>query len=168
MKNGGANGHRGREASPTFTLELPGPAELDAWGRRLGELVAAGDLITLSGPLGVGKTTLTQAIARGLAVPAEEFVTSPTFAIIHEHRGRLPLYHLDLYRLSGAEDELLELGIEEYLYGEGVSVIEWPDRLGGLTPARRLEVVMEFRGESGRQLKLTPHGPAWPDLISPR
>ncbi len=153
---------RGHEASPTLTLELPGPDELNAWGRRLGESVAAGDVITLSGPLGVGKTTLTQAIAQGLAVPAEEFVTSPTFAIIHEHRGRLPLYHLDLYRLSGAEDELLELGIEEYLYGEGVSVIEWPDPLGDLTPARRLEVAMDFQGENGRRLKITPHGPRLP------
>ena len=131
-------------------------ATLNAWGRRLGELVEPGTVITLSGPLGAGKTTLTQAIAGGLQVPAEQAVTSPTFGIIHEYQGRLPLYHLDLYRLSGEEDELLELGIDDYLHGRGVCVIEWPDRLGELLPPTRLEVSLSFAGQDRRHLRLTP------------
>ncbi|MFU8818833.1 MAG: tRNA (adenosine(37)-N6)-threonylcarbamoyltransferase complex ATPase subunit type 1 TsaE [Desulfurivibrio sp.] len=157
----------GDNAAYELTLKPADLAALNALGRRLGELAAAGDVITLDGPLGVGKTTLTQALAVGLAVPADQFVTSPTFGIIHEHQGRLPLFHLDLYRLGGGgEEELLELGIEEYLYGEGVCVIEWPGRLGGLTPARRLELTLDFQGENGRRLKLTAHGADWPSRLA--
>ncbi|MFH7320660.1 tRNA (adenosine(37)-N6)-threonylcarbamoyltransferase complex ATPase subunit type 1 TsaE [Desulfurivibrio sp. D14AmB] len=147
--------------APKLVLEPADLAGLNDLGRRLGELVIPGDVITLEGALGVGKTTLTQAIAAGMAVPADQFVTSPTFGIIHEHQGRLPLYHLDLYRLDGGEEELLELGIEEYLYGEGVCVIEWPGRLGGLIPNRRLEVALEFHGASGRRLTLIAFGSSW-------
>ena len=152
--------------TPMLVLEPADLAGLNDLGRSLGELALPGDVITLEGPLGVGKTTLTQAIAAGLAVPSDQFVTSPTFGIIHEHQGRLPLYHLDLYRLGGGEEELLELGIEEYLYGEGICVIEWPGRLGGLIPKRRLEMELEFHGESGRRLTLTAHGGSWPSRLT--
>lgn len=132
-----------------------------ALGRRLGGLAAAGDVITLSGELGSGKTTLTQAIALGLGVPAEQPVTSPTFALLHEYQGRLPLYHLDLYRLA-KEEELAELGLEEYLYGEGVCVVEWPDRLAGLLPPERLEIALAFADpDQARRATITPHGPSW-------
>lgn len=130
-------------------LILPDLAALAAFGRRLGRMAEAGEVICLYGPLGAGKTTLTQAIAAGLGVPASEPVTSPTFALIHEYRGRLPLFHLDLYRLSGDEDELLELGIEDYLYGEGVCVIEWPEKLGRLLPARHLAIRLDFPAPAG-------------------
>ena len=131
-------------------LVLDDLAALGEWGRRLGLELGPGEVVCLIGPLGVGKTTLTQAIAQGLGVAPEQAVTSPTFALIHEHLGRLPLYHLDLYRLSGDEDELLELGLEEYLYGAGVCVIEWPEKLGGLTPEHRREIRLDFHGEDGR------------------
>jgi len=139
---------------PPTPFILDSLEELLAFGRSLGEDAAAGDVICLSGPLGAGKTTLTQAIAAGLGVPADQPVTSPTFAIIHEYQGRLPLYHLDLYRLSGEEEELLDLGIEDYLYGEGVCVIEWPDRLGRLLPPERLDVRLDFSGQTARMVHL--------------
>lgn len=152
-------------------------AALQALGRRLGKLVARGDVICLNGPLGAGKTTMTQAMAQGMGLPADQPVTSPTYGIIHEHwgkhqeeyrgaprrehQGQLPLFHLDLYRLGGTEEELLELGIEDYLYGDGVCVIEWPDRLGQLKPAVRLEVEIEFSGPTGRRVSLRDHAAGW-------
>ena len=141
-------------------LVLPSLTHTQAFGRRLGELVQAGDVLTLAGDLGAGKTTLTQAIGQGLAVPATCYITSPTFSLLHEYPGRLPLYHLDLYRLHDAE-EVSELGFEDYLYGEGVSVVEWPDRLGESMPEDRLQIELIFRGESGRLARLQAHGPVW-------
>lgn len=136
-----------------------------ALGKRLGEMAMPGDIITLSGELGSGKTTLAQAIALGLEVPAEQPVTSPTFAVLHEYQGRLPFYHLDLYRL-GHEEELYELGLEEYLYGEGLCVIEWPDRLAGLLPPERLEIAIAFADqEPARRAVLTPRGQNWIDRL---
>ncbi|MDZ7642162.1 MAG: tRNA (adenosine(37)-N6)-threonylcarbamoyltransferase complex ATPase subunit type 1 TsaE [Desulfurivibrio sp.] len=152
--------------TPTAQRETTaGLATLNALGHRLGEITLPGDVILLHGPLGGGKTTLAQAIAAGLEVPPNEPVTSPTFGIIHEYRGRLPLYHLDLYRLGGEEEELLELGVEDYLYGAGVCVVEWPERLGELRPAKRLEISLEFAAADHRHLKLTAHGGDWPERL---
>lgn len=152
-------------------LILPDLAALEEFGRRLGREAAVGEVICLYGPLGAGKTTLTRAIAAGLEVPDDQPVSSPTFALVHEHQGRLPLFHLDLYRLSDDEDELLELGIEEYLYGEGLCVVEWPERLGRLLPPEHLEIRLDYfdpaDGGSGRRAKLWRRGksespPAFP------
>lgn len=143
-----------------LSIALPDLAATRRLGRRLGELARAGDVVTLVGDLGAGKTTLTQAIGEGLLVPADHYITSPTFGLLHEYPGRLPLYHMDFYRLHG-EEELLELGVEEYLEGEGVCVIEWPDRLGSLMPAERLEVELRHRGEESREAILTPAGAGW-------
>ena len=101
-------------------------------GIRLADKIKAGDVIALIGDLGTGKTALTKYIAYGLGVTEE--VTSPTFTIINEYdSGRLPLYHFDVYRLSG-EGEMYELGYEEYFYGGGVTVVEWADKIPGLIP----------------------------------
>ena len=89
--------------------------ETETLGRLLGAAAEAGDVLCLDGDLGAGKTTLTQAIARGLEVPAACYVTSPSFAVFQEYPGRLPLYHMDFYRLRG-EDDVLDLGLEEYLW----------------------------------------------------
>nr|MDA8159757.1 tRNA (adenosine(37)-N6)-threonylcarbamoyltransferase complex ATPase subunit type 1 TsaE [Desulfobacteraceae bacterium] len=101
-------------------------------------------------------TTLTQAIGLGLEVPGHCYITSPTFALLHEYPGRLTLYHLDLYRLT--EPELAELGLADYLYGDGLSVVEWPDRLGGLTPRDRLEIELAIVSETRRAAQLAWHG----------
>jgi tRNA threonylcarbamoyladenosine biosynthesis protein TsaE len=143
-----------------LTIRLSSPAATSAWGRRLGELARPGDIITLAGSLGAGKTTLTQAIGQGLGVPASCYITSPTFSLIHEYPGRMPLYHLDLYRLGG-ENELEELGLDDCLYGEGLTVIEWPDRLGRLLPAARLHIDLSLETAEVRTAAVTAFGAAW-------
>ncbi len=130
--------------------------ETKAFGLRLGREAQPGDVITLDGGLGAGKTTLTQFIGQGLGVPPDCYITSPTFSIMHEHNGRIPLYHMDLYRL-GYED-LEELGLEDYLYGDGLCVIEWPERLEDLMPQNRLHINLEISSESSRAATLTAYG----------
>jgi len=141
-------------------LDLPDPAATDRLGRLLGEMLLPGDVILLQGPLGAGKTTLTQALGRGAGIPTDCHVTSPTYSLAHEYQGRLPLYHLDLYRLR-SEEEIEELGFLEFIYGRGATIIEWPERLGQLQPAAALLLELVFTGETSRRAELTPLGQQW-------
>ena len=143
-----------------YLLDLASLDDTRAFGEHLGALAAPGDIITLAGSLGAGKTTLTQAIGKGLEVPDPFYITSPSFGLLHEYPGRIPLYHMDLYRLS-SEEEIEELGFEDYLYGNGLSVIEWPERLGTLLPGDRLEIELTFAGETARTAVLAPFGEKW-------
>jgi len=114
------------------TVYIKDESETGAFGAKLAESLKAGDIIALIGDLGTGKTALTKYIAEGLLIREE--VTSPTFTLINEYKsGRLPLYHFDVYRLSG-EEEMYGLGYEEYFYGSGVTIIEWADKIPGLIP----------------------------------
>ena len=110
-------------------------------------------VLLLSGELGAGKTCLVQGLARGLGVPAEEPVTSPSYTLLNIHQGRFLLHHFDLYRLSRSED-LLDLGFEEYLEAGGVAVVEWADRLPEL-PVTGLRLCLENAGEERRRLTLS-------------
>ncbi|CAG36685.1 tRNA (adenosine(37)-N6)-threonylcarbamoyltransferase complex ATPase subunit type 1 TsaE [Desulfotalea psychrophila] len=129
-------------------------AETEILGLFLGHVAEAGDVICLEGDLGAGKTTLTQYIARGLEVDPREYVTSPSFAILHEYQGRIPLYHMDLYRLGG-EDEVIDLGFEEYFYGGGLTVIEWPSRAYDLIPEQSLYLQISFVDEESRAVRFS-------------
>ena len=140
-----------------IVIELPTLAATREFGRRLGKTARPGDIFTLAGPLGAGKTTLTQAIGQGIQVPSSCYITSPTFSLLHEYPGRIPLYHLDLYRL-GDENEIEELGFLDYIYGNGLTVIEWPDRLGSLMPENRLHIEIAPVSETGRRIVLTRSG----------
>jgi len=117
--------------------------ETIALGEKLGRLLRSGDIILLYGELGSGKTVFTKGIAKGLEI--NEPITSPTFTLVNEHRGRISLYHFDLYRLDDYT-ALYDIGYEEYFYDEGVCAIEWPERLGPLLPKERLEVIIQ-KGE---------------------
>ena len=119
------------------------------FGRKLGELAEAGDMICLDGELGTGKTTLTQAIAEGLEVPASFYVTSPSFAIFHEYPGRLPLYHMDFYRLRNSH-EIIEMGFDEYFHLNGITVIEWSERGRDLLPADHLQLLLKYAQDGSR------------------
>jgi tRNA threonylcarbamoyladenosine biosynthesis protein TsaE len=146
-------------------IELASLEKTETFGRILGRIVAPGDVITLHGPLGAGKTALTQAIARGLGVDPRIYVTSPTFSLLHEYQGRIPLYHMDLYRLAG-EDDIESLGFTEYFSGNGVTVIEWPERLGHLMPTERLEIELRISDKTSRIANLTGYGDDWQKKVA--
>jgi tRNA threonylcarbamoyladenosine biosynthesis protein TsaE len=126
-------------------------------GRMIGAACRGGEVICLWGELGSGKTLLVKGIASGMGVsPAQ--VTSPTFVLLHEYRGkRLPLYHFDLYRLRG-EKEVAALGYEEYFFSGGVAAVEWADRLGALLPAEFLKVELALAGKTQRKIHLRAAG----------
>ena len=113
-------------------------ADMQALGERLGRLLRVGDVVGLLGPLGAGKTTFAQGLARGLEVPSERHVASPTFALVNQHPGRVPFVHVDLYRINSPA-ELSELGLSE-TYDFAAVAIEWLDRFPSLAPPDRLEV----------------------------
>ncbi|WP_208597658.1 tRNA (adenosine(37)-N6)-threonylcarbamoyltransferase complex ATPase subunit type 1 TsaE [Desulfogranum mediterraneum] len=144
-------------------LSCPGPMNLDQlslFGRQLAGMLLPGDLLLLQGELGAGKTTLVQQIAQGLEVGADQYVSSPSYALLHEYSGRLPVYHMDLYRLSGEED-VEGAGLLDYLNHQGVTLIEWPDRLGSLLPDQYLEIHLAMVDEERRRLTLICHGKSW-------
>jgi tRNA threonylcarbamoyladenosine biosynthesis protein TsaE len=126
-------------------------------GERLGAVLAAGDVVCLFGTLGAGKTALVQGLALGLGVPPERRVASPTFTLVNEHPGRVPLYHIDLYRIDDP-GELAELGLEDYLGERGVAAIEWAERLGERRPRERLELHLHPTGEETRRIEVVAHG----------
>lgn len=134
-----------------------------ALGSRLGSLLKSGDFIALVGDLGAGKTRFVQGVAASLEVDPAEPVTSPTYAILHIHNGSCPLYHFDLYRLGGDEDAA-ELGFAEYFYGDGVSFVEWADRLAGEMPAERLTITFVHLGEEKRRIDFTAAGKRYEEL----
>ncbi|MEE8582513.1 MAG: tRNA (adenosine(37)-N6)-threonylcarbamoyltransferase complex ATPase subunit type 1 TsaE [Dehalococcoidales bacterium] len=139
------------------------PQDTQRLGARLGELAKAGDVYLLVGNLGAGKTCLTQGIARGLGI--KEYALSPSFVIVRELYGRLPLYHMDLYRLDDTA-EIDELGLDEYIYGNGVCVVEWAEKGLALLPPEHLLVQIDYREDTGRHLKLTAIGRRYRELIA--
>ena len=133
-------------------IHIKNEEDTRAFGLALADELQPNDVLALIGDLGVGKTSLTKYIAEGLGVT--EAVTSPTFTIVAEHHsGRMPLYHFDVYRLDDP-DELLELGYEDYFYGDGVCVIEWADRIEDLLPEDALRFRLSY-GEDEDQRTIT-------------
>ena len=130
------------------------------FGINLGKYSNPGDVICLDGDLGAGKTTLTQGIATGLEVPEDQYVTSPSFAIFHEYSGRLPLYHMDFYRLHDYT-EIEDLGFDEYFYARGLCVIEWSKRAEEILPQTRLSLFIENVGDETRKVTAFFTEPIW-------
>jgi tRNA threonylcarbamoyladenosine biosynthesis protein TsaE len=139
-------------------LESPDPASTTALGRALGGVARAGDLVCLWGELGAGKTHLAKAFGAGLGVTGT--ITSPSFILMAEYEGRLPLFHLDLYRLADATD-VLASGLVDDRQSAGVTLIEWPDRMREALPAARLDVLFEGTGDEPRTITLRASGPAY-------
>ncbi len=130
------------------------------FGIKLGKYSEPGDVICLDGDFGAGKTTLTQGIALGLEVQKEQYVTSPSFAIFHEYSGRLPLYHMDFYRLHDYT-EIEDLGFDEYFYARGLCVIEWSKRAEEILPQTRLSLFIENVGEESRRVTALFNDSIW-------
>jgi tRNA threonylcarbamoyladenosine biosynthesis protein TsaE len=139
------------------------PEETLALGIRLGKLAQPGYIFLLSGQLGAGKTCLTQGITRGLG--SMEYALSPTFVLMREIRGRLSLYHIDLYRLDRIE-EIVDLGLEEYLYGQGLTVVEWAEKGSGTLPAEHLLIRIDYLSDTERTFEFTPRGKPYERLLN--
>lgn len=145
-------------------IKTSSPEETVGVGEKLAPFLKAGDVICLNGDLGAGKTRFVQGLARGLGINGP--VTSPTFTLINEYHGRLPLYHMDVYRLDDPL-EMEDLGYEEYFYGDGVTVVEWAERVDGLLPAERLDIVINRcpEGEDLREIITVPRGERYRRLV---
>ena len=142
-----------------MVIETNSPEETYQTGMRLGEKAEAGQVFTLTGDLGVGKTVFTQGLAKGLGI--EEPVNSPTFTIVQVYDGgRLPFYHCDVYRIGDVE-EMDEVGFDDYVMGDGVSLIEWADLIEEILPEKRTAILIEKdleRGFDYRRITVTQIG----------
>ena len=144
------------------TVTSKSAAQTKALGRRLAAALAPGDVLALCGDLGSGKTTFVQGVARGLKV--REAVTSPTFVLVREYPGRLPIYHLDLFRLNRLDD-LETIGYDEYLAGQGVTLIEWAQKMPQALPRDYVELTFTVSGPTTRTIAAIPHGPRAEQLV---
>ncbi|QIB28208.1 tRNA (adenosine(37)-N6)-threonylcarbamoyltransferase complex ATPase subunit type 1 TsaE [Caloranaerobacter azorensis] len=144
-------------------IKTNSPEETYSFGYRLGKLLKSGDILCLNGDLGAGKTTLTQSIAKGLDV--EDYVTSPTFTLINEYEGRYPVYHFDVYRIDDI-DEMYDLGFEEYIYSEGVTIIEWASIIEDILPLERLDITIK-RGKEidEREIIIEAKGKRYEEIV---
>ena len=139
-----------------YVCESTGPDDTNVLGARLVEMLRAGDIVLLRGELGVGKTTLVRAAARALGVT--EPVTSPSFSLANRYAGRIPVAHLDAYRLASVDDE--EMGLALEVIGEdSIAFVEWPDALAHGLPAPRVEVVLEHQGADRRLVSFRTSDP---------
>ncbi len=151
-----------RQEPFTKTYRLEDRAQTASWGKRLGGLLQSGDLIALVGDLGAGKTTLTKAIGAGMGI--SDSITSPTFTLVQEYYGKVPLFHFDPYRLKDPE-EMFGLGFDEYFERHGVIIIEWADKISELLPPERLTLELEIVSDAEpdtedmpRSLRITAFG----------
>lgn len=131
-------------------------------GEFIGKLAEPGDLFCLNGDLGTGKTVFARGMAAGLGVQSR--VVSPTFTLINEHQGRLPFYHMDVYRL-GSSEEMYDLGYEEYFYGSGVTLIEWAEIVEDILPDERLDIKITRTGDNDREMVFMPFGEKYVCLV---
>lgn len=138
--------------------------ETMSWGRRLGRLVKGGEIIGLVGELGAGKTCFVRGFTAGVGVGKGAWVRSPTFTLINEYEGRVPVYHIDLYRV-GKREQLDELNLREYLYSDGVSLIEWFEYLPADEMDEYLELNISHAGGSKRKLTFVAHGEGYEKIL---
>ncbi|WP_163336666.1 tRNA (adenosine(37)-N6)-threonylcarbamoyltransferase complex ATPase subunit type 1 TsaE [Desulfopila sp. IMCC35008] len=143
-----------------YSLLLETAQKTALFGVHLGKVAEKGDVICLDGDLGAGKTTLAQSIAIGLDVADGVYVSSPSFAILHEYPGRLPIYHMDYYRLHDCT-EVEDLGFDEYIYGQGVCIIEWSLRAAEILPADSLRLTLEIEDTHKRRVTCVCKEDVW-------
>lgn len=147
----------------SLSLTTSSPEETRELGEYIGKLATPGSVFLLEGELGAGKTCLTQGIAWGLDI--NEYTLSPSFVIMRELYGRLPLYHIDLYRMDNIE-ESMELGLEDYLYGKGVCVVEWAEKALSILPEEHLIILIKYISDTEREFELKPEGKLYEDILT--
>lgn len=148
----------------SFTVQSESDEKTIGLGRILGGCLRRGDVVGLAGELGSGKTWFTKGIALGLGIPAGTVVTSPSFALVNDYEGFVTLYHMDIYRLE-SEREFISAGLEEYLYTDGVTVVEWADRWPGMLPDHGLRVRFKILGDREREITLSGPHPRAEEMI---
>jgi len=146
----------------TFVAESNSTRQTKTWGRRLAAMLEGGELLGLIGDLGVGKTCFIKGLARGLSL-REEDILSPTFTMIQEHRGRLPLYHIDLYRLESVG--LDDMGLREYLFSDAIAAVEWLERLREADDLSWLSVKISYAGANRRTIEFSARGSRYVSLL---
>jgi tRNA threonylcarbamoyladenosine biosynthesis protein TsaE len=146
-----------------FIFESQSESDTERLGAALAAALPPGTTVALIGTLGAGKTRLVQAVAGALGIPRDE-ATSPTFVLVNEYRGTRPVFHFDAYRLRD-EDEFLELGPDEYFESDGLTFVEWADRVADCLPADRVEIRCEAVGETDRRFTLSATSPALADVV---
>ena len=130
-------------------------------GFKLGKLLKPGSIVCLIGDLGAGKTTMTQSLAEALEV--DDYITSPTFTIVNQYEGKMPLYHFDVYRI-GCSEEMYDIGFEEYINGDGVCIIEWANIIEDILPDEYLKIELNYK-DMGREMTLIPYGEEYEKIV---
>ena len=148
----------------SFTVVSHSDPETRRWGVKLGHLLSGGEIMGLIGDLGVGKTCFVRGVATGLEVSTDAWIRSPSFTLINEYEGRLPIYHIDLYRI-GCREEAEGLNLREYLFGDGVSLVEWFEHLPDGEVDEYLELRMTHAGQNRRKLNFAAHGERYERIV---
>lgn len=148
-----------------LTFKSAAVDETTRFGERLGMLLSSGDVLALIGELGAGKTTLVKGIVRGLGVKDMRAVKSPTFALVHKYEGRIPIYHFDAYRLEDVY-EMLDIGSDEMIYGNGVAIVEWADKVSGCLPEEYLKITLHAVSENERNIEICGYGKRYGKIIN--
>ena len=145
-------------------LQTKSASETIRIGRDIGSLLRPGDVVALVGELGAGKTQFIKGLAEGAGVGKPTYISSPSFTLINEYPGRVPFYHVDLFRLE-REKEAEELGLEDYFQGDGITAIEWADKIPSLLPKEMLLIHIAYTGKNARSLEIIGKGKRYEDLV---
>ena len=147
-----------------MVLQTQSTSETIRIGKSIGSLLRPGDVVALVGELGTGKTQFIKGLATGVGVGKPTYISSPSFTLINEYPGKVPFYHIDLFRLQ-SEKEAEELGLEEYFQGEGITAIEWADKIPSLLPKEVLWIHIHYTGKDTRSLEIAGRGKRYEDLM---
>jgi tRNA threonylcarbamoyladenosine biosynthesis protein TsaE len=145
-------------------IQTKNTSETIRLGKRIGEHLRPGDVVALAGELGTGKTQLIKGVAAGVGIGKPTYVTSPSFTLINEYTGKIPFYHIDLYRLK-SEKEAEELGLEELFQSKGITVVEWADKIPSLLPNEILWINIHYTGKYTRSLEILGKGKRYLNLV---
>ncbi len=147
-----------------MVFQTSNTSETIRMGKRLGRLLQPGDVVALVGELGTGKTQFIKGMAEGVGIEKAIYVSSPSFTFINEYPGKIPFYHVDLYRLE-SEKEAEGLGLEEYIRGDGITAIEWGDRIPSLLPEELVWVKIHYTGKNTRSIEIISKGNRYEQLM---